>query len=143
MADATVRNYSPAEVKMTFGTAIVSGFADGTFIKAVRAGDAFEKKRGADGSIERINKHIFDFEVELVLKRTSPFNAVLSGMLADDQLTGLGILPLSIKDGSGESLFFAPQAWIKKDGDMEFSDSLGNITWKFDTGPATAFHGGN
>lgn len=143
MADTTVRTYDPAQVVFTLNGVPMSGFADGTFIKINRSGDAFEKKRGADGGVDRINKNAHDFEVEFSLKRTSPFNAILSAALAADMATNKGVGILGITDLSGASLFAAPQAWIKKDPDQEYADTLGNYTWKFDTGAATSFLGGN
>lgn len=121
----------------------LSGFGDGTFVKITRAGDAFDKKRGADGTVDRINKSIYDFEVEFVLKRTSPFNGLLSALLAADQALSNGIFPLFIKDLSGMSIFSATQAWIKKDPEVEYADTLGNYTWKIDTGIGAQFIGGN
>ena len=148
MSDATVRTYDPSEVVVsiagpTIGIMVFAGYADGTFVKITRSGDAFDKKRGADGTVDRINKNAVDFEAELSLKRTSPMNAVLSGLLALDQLKNAGIFALTIKDNSGASLFEAPQAWIKKDPDVEYADSLGNYTWKFDTGAAVSLIAGN
>ena len=143
MADPNVRTFDPAEVQLIVGTTVITGFGDGTFIKITRSGDAFDKKRGAAGDVDRINKNAFDFEVEVTLKRTAVHNATFSGLLAADQLSSSGIVILTIKDNSGNSLFEAPQAWIKKDPDTEYADSLGNYTWKFDTGPAANFIGGN
>lgn len=147
MSDATVRTYSPSEVNVLVNGIPIAGFADGTFIKIVRNGDAFTKKKGSDGTIDRVNNNAFDYEVEFVLRRTSPFNAVFSGLLAADQISNEGIFPLTITDNSGPSngpsLFAATQAWFRKDPDVEYADTLGNYTWKIDTGIATNFIGGN
>ena len=82
--DSTVRTYDPAKVRILVGALVLTGFADGTFVKITRSGDAFEKKRGADGTIDRINKNAVDFEVEFSLKGTNPQNAQLSALLAAD-----------------------------------------------------------
>lgn len=141
--DSNVRTFDPSKVRVMFGALVLTGFADGTFIKITRSGDAFEKKRGADGTVDRINKSAYDYEVEATLKGTSPMNGLLSGALALDQATNLGIQPLTIQDLSGNSIFEGPQSWIKKDPDQEFADSLNNRTWKFDTGAGANFIGGN
>jgi hypothetical protein len=143
MADANVRTYDPAEVSLTIGAYHVSGFASGTFIKVTRSGDAFTKERGADGTVDRKNNNIYDFELEFSLRRTSPYNGIFSGLLAADQQTNEGVLPVTISDGSGYSLFFAADAWIRKDPDGEYADALGNYTWKWDTGLGSNFLGGN
>jgi hypothetical protein len=141
--DSTVRTYDPSKVRVLIGALVMTGFADGTFVKINRSGDAFDKKRGADGTVDRINKSAYDFEVDFSLKGTSPLNASLSGLLATDQLTNGAIFPLTIQDLSGNSLFEAPQAWIKKDPDQDFADSLNNRSWKIDTGAAANLIGGN
>jgi hypothetical protein len=145
--DKTVRTYDPSEVKIVVGTFVLSGYADGTFVKITRSGDAFEKKKGADGTVDRINKNAYDFEVEITIKQTSPYNAILSGLLAADQLSNNGVFPLTITDLSGAttgpSAFFAPQAWIMKDPEVDYGDALKNHTWKFATGAGANYIAGN
>jgi hypothetical protein len=149
--DTTVRTFDPSQVKITLAlpstATVLSGYADGTFVKITRSGAAFEKKKGADGTVDRCNRNAYDFEVEITLKQTSPYNAILAGILAADQLSNSGVFPLTIVDLSGPtgapSTFFAPQAWIEKDPDVEYGDSLKNHTWKFQTGAGTNFIAGN
>lgn len=138
-----VRTYDPKQVKTIFGATPMSGFPEGTFVKISRNGPAFEKSKGADGSVDRVNKNANDFTVTLTLKQTSPVNAILSGLLVADILTNSGILPLTIKDLSGTTLFHAPEAWISKDPEAEFSDGLSNREWTFETGPGAFLCGGN
>lgn len=141
--DLTVRTYDPKQVIITFGTTVLTGFAEGTFVSIERSSDAFEKSRGADGSIDRVNKNVFDFAVNITLKQTSPVNGILAGILAADQISNKGVLPLTIKDLGGITLFTAAQAWIRKDPTAELGDSLGSREWGFDTGPALLVPGGN
>jgi len=142
-ADANVRTYDPKKVVVTWGAIIFSGFADGTFVQVARNGDVFEKRRGSDGSVDRINKNADDYSVTLTLMQTSITNDLLSSAMIADQLSNLGVFPLVVKDLRGTTLFFAAQAWIAKDPDDEHTDSLGNREWKIDTGIATKFTGGN
>lgn len=143
MADSTVRTYDPNSILVTFGTTIITGFAAGTFVKIARNGAAFEKVKGADGSVDRINRNANDFKVELTLKQTSAVNQILSGLMLADQISNKGILPLTITDLNGYSLFAAMSAWIEKDPDAEFSDKLSDRTWSFETGPGANLVGGN
>ena len=138
-----VRTYDPKSVKIIFGAPPLSGFAEGAFVKITRNGNAFEKSKGADGTVDRVNKNANDFSVAVTLKQTSPVNAILSGLLVADILSNAGILPLTIKDLSGTTLFHVPEAWISKDPDSEFSDSLSNREWTFETGPGAFLCGGN
>lgn len=141
--DSNVRTFDPSKVRVLFGALVMTGFADGTFVKITRSGDAFGKKKGADGTVDRINLSAYDFEVDFTLKGTSPLNALLSAALALDQATNKAVAPLTIQDMSGNSIFEGPQSWIKKDPDQDYADSLTNRTWKFDTGPGANLIGGN
>ena len=143
MPDLTVRSYDPKQVVVTFGPAVLTGYAEGTFIKIARNGNAFEKSRGADGGVDRVNKNALDYTVTLTLKQTSPINAILSGLLLADQISNSGTLPFVVKDLGGATLFTAAQAWIAKDPDQEFSDSLTTREWTFETGVAANLIGGN
>ena len=138
-----VLTYDPKKTVVTWGGVIVTGFADGSFISMTRSGDVFEKRKGADGSVDRINKNANDFTVQLTIMQTSPTNDALSALLLVDQSLNTSVLPLTVKDLSGTTLFFAPQAWIQKDPDDEFSDSLGSRQWTFATGIASKYTGGN
>lgn len=141
--DTNVRTYDPKQVIVTFGPVIVTGYAEGTFVQITRSGDLFEKVRGADGGIDRVNKNANDYAVALTIKQTSPTNAELSAIGAADQISNAGVFPLTIKDLNGTTLFFAPQAWIAKDPDDEFSDSLSSREWRLDTGIGAKLTGGN
>ena len=143
MADLTVRTYDPAKIIVTFGPVIFTGYADGTFISVERNGNLFDKVRGADGGVDRVNRNAFDFGVTATLKQTSPTNDALSALVVADSLSNAGILPLMVKDLLGNTLFAAPQAWIAKEPTMENGKDLGNREWLFETGPAANFIGGN
>lgn len=138
----TVGTYSPHEVILTLGGIIFTGFADGTYI-SVTCDDNFEKKRGADGIVNRINKKIEDYTVNATLKQTSPTNNGLTTAYLIDRETNQGKLPLLMKDLNGTTLLFSPQAWIVKLPDVEYSDTLTNRVWKIDAAEATFIVGGN
>lgn len=142
--DKAVRTYDPKKIIVTWGTMTISGWADGTFLKiAGSSGDAFEKRHGADGGIDRVNKNVYDYAVTVTLRQTSPLNTKLSLLHTADQLSNLGTMPLTVKDMLGDTLFEAPEAWIAKPPEGEWGDSLGNREWRFDTGPAAYIDGGN
>ncbi len=141
--DPEVRSYDPKEIIMTWGVDIVTGFAEGTFVTIARNGDLFEKSRGADGTVDRVNKNAQDFSVTITIKQTSISNDVFSAQMEADLLLNTGMLPLTVKDLNGTTLFFAAQAWVAKDPDDAYSDSLENREWRLDTGPAAKFTGGS
>lgn len=141
--DPKVRTYDPKKVIVTFGPIIIGGYAEGTFITVAGNGDKFEKSRGADGSVDRVNKNNKDYRVTVTIKQTSLTNDLLSAALVADQDANTGVVPLTIKDLNGTTLFFATYSWIAKDPDDEFSDSLSTREWMIDTGIASKITGGN
>lgn len=143
MADLAVKTFDPKMVVITFGVIPISGYAEGTFVSVNRSGDAFAKSKGAGGDVERINRNQGDFEVTVTLQQTASTNAELSAALAADQVTNAGVFPLTIKDLLGKTLFFAPQAWIRKDPEWEDGDDLNSRAWTFDTGIGANLVGGN
>ena len=143
MPNPVVKTFDPKMVVMTFGVIPISGYADGTFVRVKRSGDAFTKKKGAGGDIERINRNQGDFEVAITLQQTSGTNQELSAVLAVDIATNAGVFPLPIKDLLGNTLFFAPQAWIRKDPEWEDGDDTNSRAWVFDTGIGSNLVGGN
>jgi len=143
MADQNVRTFDPKQVIITFGPVIITGFAEGTFITIVQSGPSFEKVKGADGSINRINKNANDHTATMTLQETSISNDALSTIHIADKLSNTGKHPLTVTDLSGTSKFFAPQAWITQPPDAEKADVLSTREWAFDTGIAAHFIGGN
>lgn len=143
MADLTVRTFDFKKVVMTFGVVTFSGFMSGTAISVKASGNAFEKDKGADGTVDRINTNATDYSVSATLKQTAPINAVLSAILATDQQSNSGVAPLTIVDLNGTTQFTAPQAWLVKNPDADFGDSLNGREWTIETGPAAYLLGGN
>ena len=94
MALLPVRTFDPKMVVITFGTTPISGYAEGTFVRVKRSGDAFTKSKGAGGDVERVNRNQGDFEVGITLQQTAPVNTELSAVLAADQVTDAGVFPL-------------------------------------------------
>ncbi len=141
--DLVVRTYDPKLIIINFGEVIFTSFADGTFVTVTRNGNLFDKRKGADGSVDRINRNASDFEVAITLMQTSITNDLLSALALIDRTTNAGKRPLIIKDLNGTTLFFASQAWIQADPNDEEGDSLGTREWMFATGYAEKFTGGN
>lgn len=143
MPNPAVKTFDPKMVVITWGVIAISGYAEGSFVRVNRSGDAFAKSKGAGGDIERINRNQGDFDVSLTLQQTSSTNQELAAALAADIATNAGVFPLTIKDLLGTTLFFAPQAWICKDPEWEDGDELNSREWAFDTGIGANLVGGN
>ena len=141
--DNNINTYDPASLLISFGGAIINGYADGSFVKIKPDAKRFEKVVGADGSTARVKTNNRCYSVTLSLMQTSPANDVLSAFDILDNQTNEGALPLLIKDNSGRTVFFAAAAWIAEAPEADFSKTLTERVWLIDTGPADYFVGGN
>jgi len=138
-----VKTYDPKQIKVIVGAIVLTGFAEGTFVTITQNGNSFEKSRGADGEVDRVNKNADDYTLAFTLKRTSLSNDALSTLSIADKKFNTGTVPITVKDLNGTSTFFAEQGWIAKEPDPEESDSMPTREWQVDTGKAAHFIGGN
>lgn len=141
--DSNVRTYDPGKIKLIVSTYEIEGFMDGTFITIAPNGDAFEKLRGGDGGVDRVNKNVRDYSITFTLKNTAISNTVLTGLLDADRASNAGKVPITVKDLNGTSMLIAEQAWIAKEPDVEYADTISGVEWRIDTGIAKSIIGGN
>lgn len=137
------KTYSPVDVAVIYGGAIISGFADGTFITVSRDEDAFMKKVGADGEVARARNANRSGSVTLTLLQSSASNDVMAAFHAADSLSSGAALPLLIKDNSGRTLVAADAAWVKKEPDITRSKEIETVEWVLDCGQIVSFIGGH
>lgn len=134
-------NYAPDQITINFGGVDLQGFADGTFIKAVRNQQSFKIKVGAAGAVTRIRSRDFTGMVTLTLQAISDSNDFLQAQLELDEQTGLGVKPLLVKDLNGLMMCTADKAWVRKVPDMERSDDGPNTEWEFECAKLVIHHG--
>lgn len=139
----TVGTYNPKQVILTIGGIPISGYAEGTFINVERDEDSFSKYVGSDGEVSRARTNNNSGTLTLTLAQTSNSNLILSGILQEDELRGDGIVPVIIKDASGQSVAFAAEGWIKKPASNEYSNEVGSREWTIDLAKVSIFTGGN
>lgn len=138
-----MRTYDPAQIVIQWGPIIASGYQDGSFAKASRDADTFAKYVGTDGEVSRARSRNRAGSVEITLAQTSLTNDLLSQEQEVDELTGLGVYPLTVKDLNGTTLVYAPEAWLKKPAEVEYGKEIGPRVWTFDTGSMDVFVGGS
>lgn len=136
-------NYSPDQYLMIFGGQDIQGFADATFMKAVRNEKSFKTKVGAAGSVTRIRSRNFTGMVTITLQAISDSNDILQALLDIDEATGTGVRPLMIKDLNGNTVCTAEKAWVTKVPDLERSDDGPNTEWEFECAKLVLKHGGS
>jgi hypothetical protein len=144
MAAVLTGSYDPAQVIVTVGAVILSGFSDGDSVIARRAEDVYLTRVGTDGGVGRARNANKMGEFEFKLLQTSEANDLLSSLVAADDLIndGLIVLPICVVDGSGRSLAAATQCWIKTIPEATFGKEVGERVWVFSAADLKIFHGG-
>ena len=139
----SVKTFDPSQLAVSIGGALLTGFADGTFVKVSRDTDAFNLTIGSDGEGTRVKTNNKSATIVVTLQQTSSSNDFLSGLAASDELSNGGAVPLLIKDNSGRTLFSAETAWVQKYADAEYSNDVTSREWTIRTDFLVAFIGGN
>lgn len=138
-----VRTYNPKAVVITIGGVPMSGFSDGTFLEIVRDAPAYAKVVGADGTTTRVKSNNTAGTMTLTLKQSSPSNDVLSTFAQADYLSDAGVVPILVKDLSGNSIYFSATGWIQKIPDSSFGPDVADRSWVIDLADTTMFVGSN
>lgn len=144
------KTYDPKKLKITLGPDptgaigihVVTGFAKDTFVKIGRISDSVLSEVGASGEVARALNADHRGAMELTLIQTSLTNDFLSLMLALDENTGAGAVPLLVKDLRGNTVYAAKNCWIKKPADSEFAQAIQSRAWSFETDELEVFVGG-
>lgn len=143
-------NYSPEDVTMVisndiFGTHTISGMADGTFISYERSVDRATLYTGSDLTAARVLRRNKSGTVTLTLHQSAESNDVLSQIaLRDEEAHDNSYLfSVTIKDLSGRSVFFAPEAFIGNDPTTSYSTDLETREWTITVTSVERHTGGN
>ena len=105
----TVTTYSPSEVKLTIGGYQVVGWQS---ISISRSAKSFTVVRGIRGKHTRVPNRDTSATIQFSLAQFSPSNDVMSTILIADEETGTSRIALTLKDGSGSSVFSTNEAYI-------------------------------
>lgn len=137
------KTYNPKRVIVTYRGALITGFADGSFVSVERATDSFSTQAGADGEVARVASADKSGTVRITLLQTSASNDFLSASLREDELTNQGGGPLMIKDANGRTLVVAADAWIQRAPNIEFAKEGTAREWTFGCAKIEESVGGN
>lgn len=133
----------PKKVIITVGGVPITGFADGEFVSVERTTDTFEKTSGADGFVSRVKSNDTSGTMTLTLAQTSPSNDVLTGFHTVDELSGVGVVPVSVTDLFGRTVILAAFGWVRRIPKASYSKSVENREWNIDLVDLVQFVGGN
>lgn len=139
----TLKTYDPSRVVLSFGGHQVSGFGDDTFIEADRDEDSFAKSTGVDGEMTRSKSNNFGGFVQITLKQSSNTNDFLSALLAADEASGAGVVPLLLKDLSGTTVLASAKSWVRRLPANAWARAAGERVWMIDCAALIGLVGGN
>lgn len=143
MSDGVV-TYNPKMLVIVYGSREVDGFAEDDMVTIKPLEEGTQIYSGADGSVGRSMDPNQTYEVTIALATTSKTNDYFSNVYNLDRSTGRGILPLTIKDLSGTTVFQANQAWITNFPEHKRGRKIEAQEWVFHTGQvANLMIGGN
>lgn len=108
-----VRDYDPGAMTLTWGSILITGFAEGTFITWESDGPAFTKVPGAQGEVTRVRMRSRTSRITFRLMQTAPANDTLSLALSNDQRGLSQKAPVTLKDELGTTTIVAEQGWIE------------------------------
>lgn len=140
---AAIKTYAPDKVSVVFGGAILTGYAEDSFVKVEVSTEAFTKHVGADGEVSRTRNTDKSGMITVKLKQTSDSNDVLSAFYNTDITTLQGYLPVIVKDNVGRTLAAGSSAWIQKLPEAEFGKEIGDREWVIEVADMQYFVGGN
>ncbi len=139
----SVRTYDPKQVIITINGIPMSGFSDGTFLEIDRNEPTWNMVVGADGLVTRGKTNNFSGTLTLTLKQSSPSNDALSAIMAIDEATNAGVVPVLVKDLSGNSIYFSARAWITQYANSTFGKDINDRQWVLSLDEADMFVGSN
>lgn len=123
---------------------VVNGVAEGTFITVSRDTPATNLVIGGDMSAMRVRRKNRSGSINVTLMQGSDSNDVFSQILRNDEdaMNNDWLFSITVKDGSGRSVFFSPQAYIANMPDIAFGTDAENREWVIQCIDITSHVGG-
>jgi hypothetical protein len=123
--------YSPTSVDVLIaGFYKIEGFADGTFVNIQKSNPIYSNRKSADGVVSRSFQKDQLFKIDITLSQSAPSNSILMKLIEIDELTQMGMFPLTIKDNSGSTFFHSSNTWITTLPNVTFSSGIETRTWE-------------
>lgn len=138
-----LKTYDPKKVVCVVGGAIISGYADGSFISCERNMDTYSRVVGADGETTRVRSNDKSGKITITLQASSDSNTIMSGFAIADEVSNRGVIPVLIQDTLGTTLVTATRAWVTKMANIEQSKEMTTRAWILETDEIVMFAGGN
>jgi hypothetical protein len=141
--------YSPEDLIITISNAFfshsITGYADGTFVNVTRLVPPSTLYTGSDNTNARVVRANKGSTITITLHQASESNDILSQALIMDESTrdGTWCFNILVKDGTGRSLYFSPQAFIATNPEASFGAEIGTRAWDIQCVSLSNYTGGN
>lgn len=137
----SLETYDPKNIEVIVAGSIITGFAD-DIVSVERNANVFEDEAGAQGDVVRYAMNDKRGTITIKLLQTSKSNLFLSGLSKADELSGLGVFPVVVKDTRGKDIHVAAQAWIQKIAPASYKRGVETREWEIRTNNLQTVVGG-
>lgn len=138
-----MKTYDPSEVSLIVGGHIVEGGVEGDFVTVARDEDSFSYHSDINGGGTRSKNPNHAGKITIKLQSSSTSNEFLSSLISADELNGSGIVPVFVKDNSGNDLHVSEASYITKHPDAAYSKEVGEREYIIQCENLKMFSGGN
>lgn len=140
-----VKTYDPAQIQLSVGGAILTGYEPGTFVTLTRNVDNFTATIGPDGKeLIRTKSNDRSGLLTFTLRQSSVANLILSNLANRDEVDSDGVVPCILSDlNNPDTEFASPKAWVQKPPDAVFADTPQGRPWQIYLAEVPMTHGGN
>lgn len=120
----SVNTYDPLDVNVIVGSTILTGFADGTFVKVEADEDSYTPYVGAKGEVVRARNANKMGTITVTLSQDSPSNSYLSKLER-----GLDTFSTSVVDQNFDTTSGGNDCWIQKKSSPEYGKDVADREW--------------
>lgn len=129
-----VKVFDPANLIVTWGPVIFSGWAKDDIVAIAAASNDTEDEVGVDGEVVIVKTNDTRADVTCTMSQMSDTNAKISAIrnigLRSPGMIG-AIYPMTILDGNGNTVFESDNVWVKKAPDRTFGIKPNDVAWEF------------
>lgn len=122
-----VKVYSPSDVILTFGGAVVEGWES---ITVSRDSKAFKTVQGIRNKNAKVRNRNTAATIDINLSQISVTNTIFSQIVAIDEVTGGARIEVTLKDVMGGEIFSSNEAYFDGHADRSYEDEISTRRWR-------------
>ncbi len=123
-----IETFDPKDLLVSVGGLVLTGFAK-RMLTVSRDEHTVRDERGLEGEIVRYLTEDRRGLLSFTLLPTSYSNLGLSALINVDELTGISVFPVIIKDARGLDIVVAPLCWVKGHARIKWSNGVDERVW--------------